>query len=118
MDNLEIVREVTDAFCQNRLDQRALETYFAPDFQHVANGKTTDLRGYSQRLDTYMKDYDRFRIPAWDELFAAGDKVVTSYTLEGEKKSGGRDTMNVMAVWRLSDGKIASLREVDASLAA
>jgi hypothetical protein len=44
--------------------------------------------------------------------------VVTSYTLEGQKKSGGSERTNVMAVWRLANGKIASLREVDAAMAA
>jgi ketosteroid isomerase-like protein len=118
MDNIQIVKEVTEAFCDNRLDQQVLDKYFAPDFSHIANGRKTGLREYSEHLQRYMRDYQRFRIPAWDELFAVDDRVVAAYTLEGEKASGPTDRVNVMAVWRLKDGKIASLREVDAAMAA
>ena len=114
MDNMEIVREITDAFAENRVDDRILSRYFAPDFEHVVNGRRTDLRGYSDRLARYMRDYERFRITELDEPFAAGDKVVTSYTLEGKKRGGGTEELAVMAIWRLEDGKVKSLHEVDA----
>src|SRR5690606_1649759 len=88
VDNMEIVREITDAFAENRMDDRVLSRYFASDFEHVVNGRRSDLRGYSDRLSRYMQDYERFRITDLDEPFAADDKVVTSYTLEGKKRSG------------------------------
>lgn len=114
MDNVRIVREITDAFAENRIDDRILSRYFAPDFEHVVNGRRTDLRGYSDRLDRYMRDYERFRISDLDEPIAADDKVVTSYTLEGEKRDGETEELAVMAIWRLADGKVKSLHEVDA----
>ena len=113
MDNVRIVSEITDAFAENRLDDRILDRYFAPDFEHVANGRRTDLRGYSDHLARYMRDYERFRISDREEPIAAGDKVVTSYTLEGRKRDGGTEEMAVMAIWRLEDGKVKSLHEVD-----
>jgi ketosteroid isomerase-like protein len=115
MSNLELVREITDAFCSNRLDQEVLGKYFARDFKHVANGRETDLAGYSAHLAEYGSTYKHFRIPDWDELFESGDKVVASYTLEGETQSGEKQNMSVMAVWRIKGGKVASLREVDAT---
>ena len=114
MDNVEIVKEITNAFCENRFDDRVLSRYFSADFEHVANGKHTDLRGYSDHLADYMSQYSQFRIPDWDELFAVGDKVVASYTLEAQKRSGDIDEFAVMAIWELADGKVTSLREVDA----
>jgi len=111
---MEIVREITDAFAENRMDDRVLSRYFASDFEHVVNGRRSDLRGYSDRLSRYMRDYERFRITDLDEPFAADDKVVTSYTLEGKKRSGETEELAVMAIWRLEDGKVKSLHEVDA----
>jgi hypothetical protein len=61
-----------------------------------------------------MLEYKGFRIPNWDELFSAGDKVVTSYTLEGETVTGKQDRSVGIAIWRLANGKVVSLREVDA----
>ncbi len=114
MDNVRIVNEITDAFAENRIDDRILDRYFARDFEHVVNGRRTDLRGYSDRLARYMRDYERFRISDRDEPIAADDKVVTAYTLEGRKRGGGTEEMAVMAIWQLEDGKVKSLHEVDA----
>ena len=114
MDNVRIVNEITDAFAENRIDDRILDRYFARDFEHVVNGRRTDLRGYSDRLARYMRDYERFRISDRDEPIAADDKVVTAYTLEGKKRGGGTEEMAVMAIWQLEDGKVKSLHEVDA----
>ncbi len=115
MDNVQIVKEITDAFCENRIDDQVLARYFAPNFEHVANGRHTNLQGYSHHLADYKGEYTRFRIPARDELFAAGDKVVASSTLEAQKRSGETHEMSIMAIWRLVDGKVTSLREVDAA---
>lgn len=115
MSNLDLVKEITDAFCSNRLDQEVLSKYFAQDFKHVANGHETDLEGYSKHLAEYGNTFKHFKIPAWDELFESGDKVVASYMLEGETQSGEKQNTAVMAVWRIQDGKVKSLREVDAT---
>ena len=117
MNNTEIIKEITNAFCENRRDQQILDKYFAPGFKHTANGRTTDLKGYSDHLVRCMAEYKSFKVLDWDELFEAGGKVVTSYTLEGEMDAGGKEQTVVMAIWRLKDGKVVSLREVDARLA-
>lgn len=80
----------------------------------MVNGRHNDLRGYSDHLARYMRDYQRFRISELDVPFAADDKVVTSYILEAEKRNGETDEMSVMAIWRLANGKVMSLHEVDA----
>jgi ketosteroid isomerase-like protein len=116
MDNIEIVKEITNALCENKHDQQILTQYFAPGFEHIANGRRTNLEGYAKHLASYMSTYKSFSITAWDDIFAAGDKVVASYTLEGKADAGERERVAVMAIWRLSDGKVVSLREVDAPL--
>src|SRR5690606_29291236 len=80
----------------------------------VVNGRRSDLRGYSEHLGRSMPEYARFRISGLDEPIAADDRVVTSYALEGEKRNGEKEEMAVMAIWRLEDGKVKSLHEVDA----
>jgi hypothetical protein len=98
----------------DKLDQQIIAEYFAPEFEHIGNGSRTNLKGYSEHLAEYMREYKGFRIPNWDELFSAGDKVVTSYTLEGETVTGKQDRSVGIAIWRLANGKVVSLREVDA----
>ena len=117
MNNIQIVKEITNAFCENRDDQQILAKYFARNFEHATNGQHTDLKGYSEHLAGYMRKFKKFRVLAWDELFQADDKVVASYTLEGEMDAGGKEQIVVMAIWRLANGKVVSLREVDARLA-
>jgi hypothetical protein len=114
MNNIEIVKEITNAFVKNLDDQEVLKKYFSPDFVHYANGQATDLKGYSARLSSYMGRYKSVKLSAWDELFAVDDKVVVSYILELETKEGVSQKAAVMAIWRLQEGKVVSLREVDA----
>ena len=116
MNNVDLVKEVIRVFCENKTDQKALDAHFSPDFEHWANGKKGGLKDYARRLAAYGAAYENFKIPTWDEVFAAEDKVVTSYVLEGRKKDGAEDRMAVMAVWHVKDGKIAALHEVDASV--
>ncbi len=114
MDNIEIVKEITTAFAENRHDQATIEKYFASDFEHIANGERTDLRGYGERLANYMANYKSFKIPTWDELFSTDDKVVASYSIEAERNDGAQERIVVMAIWRLRDKKVIALREVEA----
>jgi hypothetical protein len=116
MENVAIVKEITNRFCENIQDEAVLRQYFAPEFVHVANGVRSDLSGYATRPAAYGKKYRRYRIPAWDEAFAADDKVVVSYTLEAEKADGPPDKLAVIAIWHLKDGKVVALREVDAQV--
>jgi ketosteroid isomerase-like protein len=116
LDNIDIVKEITRTFSENRHDQEMLQKYFAPDFEHIANGEQTDLEGYTARLTNYMRDYQGFKVPAWDELFSTDDKVVVSYTLEAKRSDGAQDKIVVMAIWRLRDGRVVELREVDAKM--
>lgn len=113
MSNLDLVREITARFQDNDHDEAALAEYFSPDFVHWANGRQSDLAGYTAHLERYERDYERFTIPSWDEAFEAGDKVVVAYTLEATRQDGGTERMSVMAIWRFEDGKVAALREVD-----
>ncbi|HEX7048915.1 MAG TPA: hypothetical protein VF188_01785 [Longimicrobiales bacterium] len=55
--------------------------------------------------------FGQLGIPARDEPFAVDDKVVGAYTLEAEKRGGGKESTAVMAIRRLADGKVKSLRE-------
>jgi ketosteroid isomerase-like protein len=113
MENIELVKEITGLFARNTEVRAVLDRYFAPDFVHWANGRQSDLKSYAARLDGYRNTYDGFSIPAWDELFAADDRVVVAYTLEAKKKDGSVERIPVMAIWRLKDGKVVALREVD-----
>jgi hypothetical protein len=111
--NVDLVKEITGQFAKNTDDRPVLDKYFSPDFVHWANGKRSDLQGYAAHLGGYRGAYEGFTVPAWDEAFEAGDKVVVAYTLEAKKKGGGVDKIPVMAVWRIQSGKVVSLREVD-----
>lgn len=114
MSNLDRVKEITDAFARNADDRQVLDRFFAPDFEHWANGRKSDLEGYATRLQNYRSRYEGFRMPAWDELFEADDRVVAAYVLEAKSKDGTVTHVPVIAIWRFKDDKVVALREVDA----
>ncbi len=113
MSNVDLVKEITGQFARNTDDRAVLDKYFAPEFVHWANGHRGDLRSYAAHLSQYRKAYERFEIPSWDELFAAGDRVVAAYTLQAKKKDGEVEKIPVIAVWQIEGGKVTSLREVE-----
>lgn len=117
VSNIDLVKEITEALARNTNDREVLERYFAPDFKHWANGSRSDLKGYATHLAGYQLRYESFRIPAWDELFEADDRVVAAYVLKAEDKDGATTRLAVIAIWRLKDGKVISLREVDTPVA-
>jgi ketosteroid isomerase-like protein len=117
MSNLDRVKEITESFAREGDDRAVLDRFFAPEFEHWANGRRSDLKGYAAHLAGYRTRYESFRIPAWDELFAADDRVVAAYTLEAKTKGGSVERVPVMAIWRFRDGKVVSLRGVDARAA-
>ena len=81
------------------------------------NGQPIDLNAYARHVAAYTGQFKRMRIPRWEERFAADDdKVVVAYTFEGERADGAQARVAVMAVWRLREGKVASLHEVNAEL--
>jgi ketosteroid isomerase-like protein len=116
MSNIDIIKEVTNAFLQNRHDLEILDKYFALDFERIASGQRSNLKGYAAHLADYMSNYVSLNIAAWDELFTADDKVVCAYTFEGKRRDGMQERLAVIAIWRIRDGKIVGLREVGAPL--
>jgi hypothetical protein len=65
----------------------------------------------------YRQQYAAIDRPEFDELFAVDDRVVVAYTLRLHRQDGSTELMAVMAIWTVSDGKVAALREVDAPIA-
>ena len=114
MSNLDLVQEITEAFALNADARQVLDRFFAPSFEHWANGRRSDLEGYAAHLAGYRSRYKSFRVPTWDELFEAGDRVVAAYVLEAKGKDGTTTHVPVIAIWRFQDDKVVALREVDA----
>jgi 2-polyprenyl-6-methoxyphenol hydroxylase-like FAD-dependent oxidoreductase len=115
MDPVDLIRDVTYKMCDRDFDLDLVESTFADDFVHHGNGAATDKAGYLARGRDYRERYERIDRPEFDELFAAGDRVVTAYTLTLHQRGGDRERMAVMAIWTLADGKVTALREVDAT---
>ena len=114
MDPAEFVRDVTYKMCDRDFDLSLVETTFADDFVHHANGVRSDKAGYLARGHEYRERFASIDRPEFDELFAAGDRVVVAYTLSLHRQDGSEERMAVMAVWTVADGKVTALREVDA----
>jgi hypothetical protein len=117
LDPVEFVRDITYKMCDRDFDLDLVESTFADDFVHHANGATTDKAGYLARGRDYRQQYAAIDRPEFDELFAVDDRVVVAYTLRLHRQDGSTELMAVMAIWTVSDDKVAALREVDAPIA-
>jgi hypothetical protein len=116
MDPVEFVRDLTFRMCDRNFDLDLVESTFADDFVHHANGSTTDKAGYVARGREYRELYASIDRPRFDDLFAVDDRVVVAYTLELHRRDGATDRLAVIAIWTVADGMVTALREVDASL--
>jgi hypothetical protein len=114
VDTVELVRDITFKMCDRDFDIDLVESTFADDFVHHANGVTSDKSGYLARGREYRERYESIDRPQFDELFGAGDRVVASYTLGLHRRDGADERMAVMAIWTVDDGTVTELREVDA----
>jgi ketosteroid isomerase-like protein len=117
LDNAELVRDFTNKMCDRDFDLDLVESTFADDFVHHANGASADKGGYLARGREYREQYESIDRPEFDELFAVDDRVVVAYTLGLHRRDGASERMAVMAIWTLDGGKVTALREVDAPAA-
>jgi ketosteroid isomerase-like protein len=116
MSNADQVREITYRMCDKDFDLDLVVEDFTDDFQHHANGATTDRAGYLERGREYRESFESIDRPDFDELIEIDNRVVVAYTLTLHLRDGGEQRMAVMAIWTLTDGKVSALREVDAQI--
>jgi ketosteroid isomerase-like protein len=116
MSNADRVREITYRMADKDFDLELVDEDFTDDFQHHANGQTTDKAGYLQRGREYRESFEGIDRPQFDELIEVEDRVVVAYTLNLRRRDGGEQRLAVMAIWTLRDGKVSALREVDAEI--
>ena len=114
MDTVEFIKDITYKMCDRDFDLDLVESTYADDFVHHANGATTDKAGYLARGREYREQYASIDRPEFDELFAVDDRVVVAYTLQLHRHDGSVERMAVMAIWTVADDKVKELREVDA----
>jgi 2-polyprenyl-6-methoxyphenol hydroxylase-like FAD-dependent oxidoreductase len=117
VDSVDFIRDITNKMCDRDFDLDLVESTYADDFVHHGNGATTDKAGYLARGREYRERYERIDRPEFDQLFAAGDRVVAAYTLRLRRRDRSTERMAVIAIWTVTDGKVTALREVDAPAA-
>jgi hypothetical protein len=88
MDKLEFIKDITYKMCDRDFDLDLVESTFADNFVHHANGATTDKAGYLARGREYREQYASIDQPEFDELFEADDRVIVAYTLHLHRKTG------------------------------
>jgi hypothetical protein len=116
MSNADRVREITNRMCDKDFDLELVVEDFTDDFQHNANGSTTDKAGYLERGREYRESFESIDRPQFDELIEVDDRVVVSYTLTLHRREGGDQRLAVMAIWTLDGDRVSALREVDAEI--
>jgi ketosteroid isomerase-like protein len=114
VDAVEFVRDITFKMCDRDFDLDLVESTFTDDFVHHANGVRSDKAGYLARGREYRDQFASIDRPEFDELLAAGDRMVVAYTLNLHRQDGSDERMAVMAIWTVADGQVTALREVDA----
>jgi ketosteroid isomerase-like protein len=117
MSNADRVREITYRMADKDFDLELVVEDFTDDFQHHANGQTTDKDGYLQRGREYRESFESIDRPQFDELIEVEDRVVVAHNLTLHRRDdGGEQRLAVMAIWTLRDGEVSALREVDAEI--
>jgi hypothetical protein len=100
VDTVEFVRDLTFKMCDRDFDFDLVESTYADDFVHHANGATTDKAGYLARGLEYREQYASIDRPDFDELFAVDDRVVVAYTLTLHRHDRSVERMAIMASGR------------------
>jgi serine phosphatase RsbU (regulator of sigma subunit) len=114
-ENKALVRRFLEARGKGDLD--ALEHMMAPDFvdHTLAPGPEPDREGYKRQVAEYSAAFSNVRFVIEDQV-AAGDKVVTRFIVSATHDRGelmgvaptGRELTDVViAVMRISEGKVA-----------
>jgi SnoaL-like domain len=105
VDPVEFIRDVTFKMCDRDFDLDLVESTYADDFVHHANGATTGKAGYLERGRAYREQYASIDRPQFDDVFAVDDRVVVAYTLGLHRNDGSVERMAVMAIWTLDGDK-------------
>ena len=114
-ENMALARRFLEARGKGDLD--ALEPMMAPDFvdHTLAPAQEPNREGYKRRVAEYSVAFSNVRFVIEDQV-AAGDKVVTRFTVSATHDRGelmgvtptGRELTDVViAIMRISEGKVA-----------
>ena len=114
-ENMALARRFLEA--RGKGDLNALEQMMAPDFvdHTLAPGQAPNREGYKRQVAEYSAAFSNVRFVIEDQV-AAGDKVVTRFTVSATHDRGelmgvaptGRELTDVViAIMRISEGKVA-----------
>ena len=115
VENKAIVRRFVDEV-QNRHDLGALDELFSPDFvDHSGISPSPGLEGTKQFFTMFFTAFPDIQATIHDQI-AEGSKVVTRKTFHGTHQgefmgippTGKRVAIDVIDIFRISDGKITA----------
>jgi ketosteroid isomerase-like protein len=113
-ENLEIVREATDAW--NRSDYAAAQEALDPDIEVVVaygvdfDGTYRGHAGFAEMLGGFWAEFENVHLRI-EEAIPASSHVVLAVRFSGRgKRSGLEIDMPAWQVWTLRDGKVVGWR--------
>jgi ketosteroid isomerase-like protein len=89
----------------------ALSEFFAPDNQQEANGARLDFDEFIDHAQTIKSTIENASVE-FEEIVVQGNLIADIHIVEARKKDGTAVRFQVIAFYRLRDGKITNVREL------
>lgn len=102
---------VQDFYNQTLNDDAAVRRWFSKDYIQVADGNTLNFADFIKHLNILKRDTTSMRFEVIDAAFT-GDTLADRHLVYVELKNGQRMVVEILAFYRLKNGKIVRLNEV------
>jgi len=109
--NIQIVKEMFGEFAE-KLNINSLDTYYSKDFILESNGKTYTYQQYKDLETNIYKTLKRLKVVRYDDIFAAGDKVVSRMSIRLVHKDGRTNQFQVILIAQIKGDKISRIWEI------
>ncbi len=102
---------VQDFYNQTLHDDAAVRRWFSTDYIQVADGNTLNFADFLKHLNVLKRDTTSMRFEVMDAAFT-GDTLADRHLVHIELKNGQRMIVEMLAFYRIKNGKIVQLNEV------
>jgi len=110
-DNKALIQQMfRDVIEPDSFDEQVVSRYFSPSYVQKVDGKTLDFAGFSDHLRAVKTAVTNTRV-TFDVMMAEGNKVIDIHRVVADKRTGGKVTVRVVALFEIKDGKIVRCDE-------
>ena len=89
-----------------------MERFFTKDFVLDSNGERYNYQKFKKAESDIYANLKSFEVTRIDDIFSAGDKVVSRMWMKLVNKNGKIQEFQVLAIFQMKDGKIDKIWEL------